>query len=238
MELSLILKRVWRGRRILRYILHSVFFNFHYLPFHEAVKLPILLYKPKLLKLKGTIKIKQEDKIGFGMIRLGFPEVSLYPNTGIVFENYGGTVVFKGQCCIGNNSYLSIGPKAIVEFGNRFSATTTFRLTSYDKIIIADCVTFGWDALVVDTDFHKLTKLSGGYNKGHASIHIGSNNWFGNGCRILKRTQTPDYCVIQSGTMLSIPVVAPMYSVIGNDSDIVVKATGLWKNIDDDKIDY
>ena len=131
MELSLILKRVWRGRRILRYILHSVFFNFHYLPFHEAVKLPILLYKPKLLKLKGTIKIKQEDKIGFGMIRLGFPEVSLYPNTGIVFENYGGTVVFKGQCCIGNNSYLSIGPKAIVEFGNRFSATTTFRLTSY-----------------------------------------------------------------------------------------------------------
>lgn len=100
MELSLILKRVWRGRRILRYILHSVFFNFHYLPFHEAVKLPILLYKPKLLKLKGTIKIKQEDKIGFGMIRLGFPEVSLYPNTGIVFENYGGTVVFKGQCCI------------------------------------------------------------------------------------------------------------------------------------------
>ena len=69
-------------------------------------------------------------------------------------------------------------------------------------------------------------------------MHIGSNNWFGNGCRILKRTQTPDYCVIQSGTMLSIPVVAPMYSVIGNDSDIVVKATGLWRNIDDDKIDY
>ena len=62
MELSLILKRVWRGRKILRYILHSVFFNFHYLPFREAVKLPILLYKPKLLKLKGTIKIKQEDK--------------------------------------------------------------------------------------------------------------------------------------------------------------------------------
>ena len=86
MELSLILKRVWRGRRILRYILHSVFFNFHYLPFHEAVKLPILLYKPKLLKLKGTIKIKQEDKIGFGMIRLGFPEVSLYPNLKIMEE--------------------------------------------------------------------------------------------------------------------------------------------------------
>ena len=125
-----------------------------------------------------------------------------------------------------------------MEFGNRFSATTTFRLTSYDEIIIADCVTFGWDALVMDTDFHKLAKLSGGYNKGYASIHIGSNNWFGNGCRIMKRARTPDYCVIQSGTMLSVPVVAPMYSVIGNDSDIVVKATGLWRNIDDDKIDY
>lgn len=172
------------------------------------------------------------------MIRLGFPTVSLYPNSGIIYENHGGTIVFNGKCSIGNNSAISIGAKATVEFGDRFSATTTLRLTSYHKITIADCVTFGWDTLVMDTDFHKLTKLSGGYSKGYASISIGSNNWFGNGCKIMKRTQTPDYCVIQSGTTLSGLVSVPEYSVIGNNTKVVEKASGLWRNIEDDIIEY
>lgn len=172
------------------------------------------------------------------MIRLGFPTVSLYPNTGVMFENHGGTIIFKGQCRIGNNSYLSIGPKAVVEFGDRFSATTTLRLASYYNIVIGDNTTFGWETLIMDTDFHKLTKLTGGYSKGYAPICIGANNWFGNGCRIMKRTHTPDYCIVQGGTIISNTIDVPTYSVIGNDSNIVVKTTGVWMNIDDDRIDY
>lgn len=232
-----ILKKLWNNRRILRSILPTIYFNFHYLPFNQAIKLPILLYKPKLLKMKGNIKI-EKCKIKFGMIRLGFPTVSLYPNTGITYENHGGTIVFNGKCAIGNNSAISIGAKAVVEFGDRFTATTTLRLTSYYKMTIADCVTFGWDTLVMDTDFHKLTKLSGGYSKGYAPVSIGSNNWFGNGCKIMKRTSTPDYCVVQGSTILSGPVSAPSYSVVGNDSHVVVKATGVWRNVDDDVIEY
>ena len=232
-----ILKKLWNNRRILHSILPTIYFNFHYLPFNQAIKLPILLYKPKLLKMKGNIKI-EKCKIKFGMIRLGFPTVSLYPNTGIVYENHGGTIVFNGLCSIGNNSAISIGTKAIVEFGDRFAASTTLRLTSYNHITFGDKVRFGWDSLVMDTDFHKLTKLSGGYSHGHAPVIIGSNNWFGNGCRIMKRTSTPDYCVVQGGTILSGPVSTPSYSVVGNDSHVVVKATGVWRNVDDDVIEY
>lgn len=231
------IKKLWNNRRILRSIFSTIYFNFHYLPFSQAIKLPILLYKPKLLKVKGNVKIG-EGKIKFGMVRLGFPTVSLYPNTGLVYENHGGTIVFNGLCSIGNNSAISIGTKAIVEFGDRFAASTTLRLTSYNHITFGDKVRFGWDTLVMDTDFHKLTKLSGGYSHGHAPVIIGSNNWFGNGCRIMKRTSTPDYCVVQGGTILSGPVVAPAYSVVGNDNHVVVKATGVWRNVDDDVIEY
>ena len=231
------IKKLWNNRRILRSIFSTIYFNFHYLPFSQAIKLPILLYKPKLLKVKGNVKIG-EGKIKFGMVRLGFPTVSLYPNTGLVYENHGGTIVFNGLCSIGNNSAISIGTKAIVEFGDRFAASTTLRLTSYNHITFGDKVCFGWDTLVMDTDFHKLTKLSGGYSHGHAPVIIGSNNWFGNGCRIMKRTSTPDYCVVQGGTILSGPVSAPSYSVVGNDSHVVVKATGVWRNVDDDVIEY
>lgn len=199
--------------------------------------MPILLYKPKLLRMKGNVKIRG-CKMKFGMVRLGFSTVSLYPNTGIVYENHGGTIIFNGECAIGNNSAISIGAKAVVEFGDRFTASTTLRLTSYNHISFGDKVRLGWDILVMDTDFHKLTKLSGGYSKGYAPVSIGSNNWFGNGCKIMKRTITPDYCVVSAGTILSGSITAPAYSVIGNDSHVVVKATGVWMNIDDDAVAY
>lgn len=230
--------KIWKHRHDFRNIFQSLYFNFHYLPFKAAIKLPILLYKPKLLELQGSVKIVCGKEIKYGMIRLGFPTVSLYPDTGITIENYGGEIIFNGTCSIGNNSYISIGEKGKVEFGDKFTATTTFRLTSYDKIIFGERVIFGWNILVMDTDFHKLTKLSGGYNKGHAPILIGSNNWFGNGCKIMKRTQTPDFCVISADTILSGKIDAPEYCVIGNEQKIVVKATGVWRNIDDDSIDY
>ena len=232
-----IIQKIWKYRKDFRSIFQSVYFNFHYLPFKQAIKLPILLYRPKLLVLKGTVKIVG-GQIYYGMIRLGYPSVSLYPNNGITIENHGGTILFNGDCVIGNNSYISIGPKGFVEFGNKFSASTTLRLASYDKIIFRDRVRLGWNTLIIDTDFHKLTKLSGGYSRGHAPVIIGSNNWFGNGCRMMKKTTTPDYCVIQGGATLSGPVDVPSYSVVGSDSKIVVKATGLWRNVDDDIIEY
>lgn len=54
----------------------------------------------------------------------------------------------------------------------------------------------------------------------------------------MKRTMTPDCCVVSAGTILAGPVSAPFYSVVGNDSHVVVKATGIWRNVDDDVIEY
>lgn len=79
-KVSLILKH-------LPYILHSVYFNFHYLPVYQAWKLPILLYKPKFLSMKGNVII-DSHKIKTGMIQLGRNMVSSYPNTGIKWNCY------------------------------------------------------------------------------------------------------------------------------------------------------
>lgn len=172
------------------------------------------------------------------MIRLGFYSVSIYPNSGIMYENHGGTITFHGRCSIGNNAFISIGSKAKVDIGDSVMNTSSLKFVSYDRVQIGNRVRFGWNCLLMDTDFHKLTKTKGGYSKGHAPIVIGSNNWFGNGCRIMKRTSTPDYCIVQGGTTLSGPVEAPPYSVVGTDAKLVVKATGLWRNVDDDVIEY
>ena len=54
----------------------------------------------------------------------------------------------------------------------------------------------------------------------------------------MKRSRTPNYCVIQAGTILSESISVPEYSVIGNDVRIVTKVSGVWSNRDDDVIEY
>ena len=43
--------------KIIRYLPWTIYFNFHYLPLKQARLLPILLYKPKLLSMRGKVKI-------------------------------------------------------------------------------------------------------------------------------------------------------------------------------------
>ena len=71
---------------LLRAIISSLYFNFKYLPFNQALKLPILLYKPYFKELKGKVVIDSSN-IYFGMIRMGFgvhyniPIVALHGKT-------------------------------------------------------------------------------------------------------------------------------------------------------------
>ena len=55
-----IIKKIWENRWMFRSIASSIYFNFHYLPIKQAIKLPIILYKPKLLSCKGKIIIKPQ----------------------------------------------------------------------------------------------------------------------------------------------------------------------------------
>ena len=85
-------------------LLPSLWFNLKYLPFKQAIKLPILLYRPTFLRLKGSVVIESDD-IRFGMIKLGLFTSAVYPNSGITIRN-DGILLFKGECYIGNDTYI------------------------------------------------------------------------------------------------------------------------------------
>lgn len=236
MKINYITHQIWKERWIFRSIFQSIYFNFHYLPFKQAIKLPIILYKPHFIKLKGKIIISSPT-ITTGMIQLGKRIVPIYPNSGIIFENNGGTIEFKGACTIGNNSAISIGEKAKLEIGNKLVASTTLKIISFHQIIFGEKVRIGWECVFMDTDFHTMKKINGGHTKGYAPIKIGNNNWFGAKCHILKRTETPDYCTISATTLLNQKYDYPPYTVIGGSpvSDI---AHGIYRDVDDDVIEY
>lgn len=230
-----ILKKIKQRLWMLRSLPWSIYINLHYLPFRQALHLPIMVYKPRFLKLGGSIEILGGVKRG--MIQLGRYQVSLYPNSGIMLE-LRGKIIFHGNCSIGNNSFISTGERSVLEFGENFGATTTLRLTSYDHIKFGDNVLIGWDCLFMDTDFHRLTRVDGKPVKGYGSITIGKNTWIANGCRIMKNTSVPDYSVIAAYTVLTGRVDAPEKSVIGNEHNSKVLANGRWLDSENMKIEY
>ena len=240
MQLITIVKKIWNIRWAFSSLPKSFYFNFHYLPFHQAIHLPILFRKVNLLELKGNVKIYYRGGVKFGMIRLGQHQVSIYPDAGFTFENHGGTIIFNGPCSIGANSAISIGSKGKLEFGERFNASTSFRIACYDNIKFESQVRFGWDCIVMDTDFHSMKKLAGGYSKGYGPVHIGRGSWIGTKCMILKNTTLPAHTTVAAGTKVSTHMDIEENCIIGQPNQPIVLRNGIFRNheYNDDKIIY
>lgn len=229
-----LIKKAWKRKSILRSLPYSIYINFSKLPLAQAVKLPILLYKPQILTNSGRIVI--EGPVRFGMVRLGFSQVPLFPNSGFMLENRG-TITFRGRATIGNASAVSIGPDGHLSLGDEFMASTSLKLVCYHNVTMGDRVRFGWNSMVVDTDFHSLSYVGGGHAKGYGDITIGDDCWIANGCKIYKNINLPDHCIVGSDTVLLKGIADwKPYSLICNDKHVEIKATGLYRDIHNDKI--
>lgn len=217
----------------------SIFFNFYYLPILQAVRLPIILYYPSFYALKGRIIINNSN-VTFGMIRLGLLCTPIMRDKGISWMNEGGTVVFKGKCCLGAGSVIKIGSKgAYLEFGDKFGNASTVRIDCNYRIEFKDRVRVGWNVIIMDSNQHRLKYQSGKYvGNGYDKILIGSNNWISTNCMICQGTITPDFCVCASNSMLNkdysnYPTYGMLAGIPAN-----LKKQGIWRDIDDDEIIY
>lgn len=219
------------------YIFHIIWFNFHYLPINQAIKLPILLYKPRFLKCKGNIKIEAET-VCPGMIKLGTPIVSVYPYTGITIELLGN-IIFKGSCLIGNSSFMSVAKSGTCIYGDGFSATASLKVVCYKEIQFGEGCLIGWENLFCDTDFHSVKSAI--FQKkltAYAPIYIGANNWFAMKCTTLKGTRTPDSIIIGANSLLT-----KDYSSLSSNCIIAGQPARLikenvYRDPFDDSIDY
>ena len=172
-----------------------------------------------------------------GMIQFGRQLVSIYPNSGITYENHGGTIIFKGKCCIGNNSAISIGKSSTVTFGDDFVATASFKLVSYTGIKFGTKTSFGWDCLIMDTGFHPLYDIEKKtFKKISGKIVIGDYNWFGNQCTIMHSVETPERCIFGLRSVITRGAKLESYAVHGG-SPIKVLTRGVMRDYDNDWIE-
>lgn len=207
--------------QILRYLPQILYFNFHYLPFSQAIHLPILLYKPRFIKCKGHIQF--DCPVKFGMFRFGYLTTSVYPNTGITWENHGGTVIFHGNGYIGNDSYISLGHKTIVEFGTDFRSSAGLKLISYRGVKFGIGTRLGWGVIILDTNFHPLYDLKNNkFKDASGKITIGNYNWLGTQCKVMHSTITPDRCIFGMNTLITRGCIKESNCVMGGNPVTVI----------------
>lgn len=193
----------------------SIIFNFRFLPLKQAIRLPIWLNKPHLYKMKAKIRIDASN-IKPGMIKLGGFGGHIYPNNGIHLTLWGGVIIFKGTCEIGNNSFIVLGKDAVVTFGDHFVASTSLKLVSFKNVEFGEYVRLGWGVIVMDTNFHPLYDMEKKkFKKAYGPIKIGNNNWISSQCKVLHSVETPHHCIFGFGSLVTRGCEFESYAVHG-----------------------
>ena len=221
-------KKILNHKFYILYTLHSIYFNFKFLPFKQAIKLTILLYRPKFYSLNGKIEINGD--VHFGMILLGC-KGSLYDDFGnscIRFNLKGGCLTFNGPARIGLNSLLEIGPKGKLRIGENFIATSSFKLFCYNEVAVGKNCSFGWDQLIMDTSFHPLIRCSSMEKEASSKpIIIGNNCWLASRCVCLPGASIPCNSVIALGSVVK-KTLHKSFALYGTNTNLVVKKDGVF----------
>lgn len=217
----------------LKYLVYSIWFCFHYLPWKQAIKLPVLFAsKPILLKLKGKIIIN--GTISRGMILFGVHSDPAYEQISnrFIWSNEG-ECVFNGQCFIKSGGAIIIKKDATLNMGNHLSIGPLCRITCTNHITIGDNVSFGMEITVMDTDFHHTYNLE----KRKVStvtrpIRISQNCWIGFRCLILKGTELPPYTIVGAYSVCNKKMDIPSFSLIAG-TPVVIKVQNIARLLDD-----
>lgn len=226
--------------RYIKNLYFSIIFNFSYLPFKQARKLPIwveFLSFAKDSTYKGRIIIDSE-KICHRMILLGVRYNSWYPYSGICIQNFG-TIIFKGQCIIGNSSSIYVGEGAFLVIGDDVQMPANNKIICEEGITIGEKSRFGWNSMIMDTNFHYMTNIVDGSTnyKIKAPIVIGKHNWFGNSCSIFKGFTTVDYVTIGSGSKCR-GEINREYTVWSNDGKLHLIRENVYRDLSKDRYMY
>lgn len=206
---------------------NTLYFNFKYLPFHLAIRLPIWVSRRvRIRKGKGEIIIN--GNVYTGMIRIGLDSVGIFDNkkSRSIWQVYG-KVIFNGKCFLGHGCKISVGQNASLSFGNNFHCSAETSISTVLNITIgADCL-FSWDILIMDTDWHKITDIKGNVQNPPKPIRIGNHVWIGCRTTITKGISIADGTIIAAGSIISKDVIEHN-CIVGKNPQQVIRHDVRW----------
>lgn len=180
--------------------------NFRFLPFRQAIHLPILVWgMPKILAISNDFKMF----LDYGIIKRGLIKIN---RTSAFTSHSGGhtefllcgKIIFKGSVFLGSGTRLLSYSNSTIVFGNKNSIAQQCTISSSEKLILEDNVRIGSKVQIMDSSMHfvyhsderKVDKVS-------SPIVIKHNTWIANGASIYKGSILPPYSTVAGGSMVN-----------------------------------
>lgn len=182
----------------------TIWFNFKYLPFNQAICFPIIISKNVYLKkMEGAIVL--ECPLRYNLISIGFGEIGIFDEKkSRSIWQVSGKVIFKGKALLGHGVKISVENNGTLIFGDNFKLTAETAMVCHDAITFGKNCLVSWDALIMDTDSHSIVNAQGTKNKMTKPVVIGDHVWIGCRTTILKGTTIPSNSVVGAGSVLNI----------------------------------
>ena len=184
----------------------SIYFNFRYLPFKQAVYLPIWITTNfKVMKLKrGQIILDFPYRKNFFLGDCG--SVGLQEMKGGIYLEDGAKLILNAMC--------------VIEFGRNFYCNKNCHIRSAERIKFGDECSLGWNVQINTDDGHSILH-DGKAVKRVGSIDIGDHVWLTSNTIVIKNVSIADGCIVAQGTVVTKSITEPKVLVGGIPAKII-----------------
>ncbi len=202
-------------------LLYSIYFNFRYLPFSQAIHLPILIFDTFII---GTPKIKIKSRTcTHGMIRIGRIGYNVWcsKKSTIIFWDKG-EIHFNGNSKLTRAIHIRVMDSGILSFGDNFYASSNLNIQCAKNVSIGNNVTIGWNCTILDTDYHHyFDEERDSISIAEREISIGNNCWIGFSAIIMKGCILQDHTIVSAGSTVCGNVNEAHVIVRGNPAQVI-----------------
>ena len=182
----------------------TIYINFAFLPFRQAIKLPIWIYgKTKFLLLSGKFII-EAPTVSCGMITIGRTYHSPCASGGGTEIINESEIIFKGRAIIGSGCRIIVFGCGKLIFGENFRTGNQNIIGCSNYVEFGKSINLAHQIQIFDTDFHYMYNWTNKtVKKNYEPVIIGDYSWIGNRTSIMKGTELPAYTIVSSNTLLN-----------------------------------
>ena len=204
----------------------SIYFNFRYLPFKQAIYLPIWITTNfKVMKLKrGQIVLDFPYRKNFFLGDCG--SVGLQEIQGGIYMEEGAMLKLNAMCVIGQGTTLRCDKNAVIELGKNFICNKNCHFRSAEYLKIGDNCLVGWNVQINTDDGHSILH-DGKAVKRFGSIDIGNHVWLTSNTIVTKNVKIADGCIVAQGAVVAKSISAPKV-LVGGVPAKVIKSNIAW----------
>lgn len=184
----------------------SFFISMRYVPFKQALKIPIKVAHGFKFKDFGGDIVFDAPFIYKDMLKFGYPgSIGHLDSKGAIYLFKGSKLILKGAAFISMGSLVRLSEKAVLEFGNNFWCNnyckfliyTNTKLTIHRNVLVGLNVEFG------TADGHNIYNNNGEKTTSPADVCIGNHVWIASGATISKGVNIASDCVIARSSLVT-----------------------------------